>query len=189
MCYVEGTGFQTYNGTSWVTWGTAPSAGALTLITSQTIGSAVSSVTVTGCFSATYENYRIILSGGVASTNVNLRMTLGATTTGYYGFAVYGVHNSNTVNGTAENNAAYWDYCFLGSANALTGVVDLLQPQTAKRSQVIAFPQAAATSASGISVFKSGFLDDATQYTAFTLTCNTGNVTGGTIKVYGYSNS
>jgi len=165
------------------------SAGGLTLITTQTIGSAVSSVTVTGCFSATYENYRIILSGGVASTNVNLRLTLGATSTGYYGFAVYGVHNSNTVNGTAENNTAFWDYCFLGSANALTGVVDLLQPQTAKHSQVIAFTQVAASSASGISVFKSGFLDDATQYTAFTLTCNTGNITGGTIKVYGYSNS
>lgn len=189
LCYVEGTGFQTYNGTAWVTWGTAPSAGALVLITQQTIGAAVSSVTVTGCFSGTYENYRIILSGGVASTNVNLRMTLGATTTGYYGFAVYGVHNSNTVNGTAENNAAYWDYAFLGSANALTGVVDLLQPQTAKRTQVIAFPQVAATSAAGISVFKSGFLDDTTQYTAFTLTCNTGNITGGTIRVYGYSNS
>lgn len=189
LCYVEGTGFQTYNGTAWVTWGTAPSAGALVLITEQTIGSAVSSVTVTGCFSSTYENYRIILSGGVASTNVNLRMTLGATTTGYYGFAVYGVHNSNTVNGTAENNAAFWDYSFLGSANALTGVVDLLQPQTAKRTQIIAFPQAAATSAAGISVFKSGFLDDTTQYTAFTLTCNTGNITGGTIRVYGYSNS
>jgi hypothetical protein len=40
---------------------------ALTLIKTQTIGTAVSSVTVTGAFSTTYDNYKIIVSGGVAS--------------------------------------------------------------------------------------------------------------------------
>lgn len=29
LCYVEGTGLQSYNGTSWVTWGTSPSSGAV----------------------------------------------------------------------------------------------------------------------------------------------------------------
>ena len=32
-------------------------------------------------------------------------------------------------------------------------------------------------------------LADTTQYTAFTIAPNTGTLTGGTIRVYGYSNS
>lgn len=34
LCYVEGTGLQTYNGTSWVTWGTAPSTSAVVQVKS-----------------------------------------------------------------------------------------------------------------------------------------------------------
>jgi hypothetical protein len=57
---------------------------ALTLIKTQTIGTAVSSVTVTGAFTTTYDNYKVIVAGGVASTNALMGMTLGATATGYY---------------------------------------------------------------------------------------------------------
>jgi hypothetical protein len=34
-----------------------------------------------------------------------------------------------------------------------------------------------------------GFLNDTTSYTAFTLTANSGTLTGGEIRVYGYQNS
>ena len=49
MCYIEGTGFQTYNGTSWVTWGTAPSTGAVVQVksTAKTDTFTVSSTTFT----------------------------------------------------------------------------------------------------------------------------------------------
>ena len=36
LCYVEGTGLQSYNGTSWVTWGAAPSSGAVLQVKSTT---------------------------------------------------------------------------------------------------------------------------------------------------------
>jgi hypothetical protein len=46
-----------------------PSSG-MTLISTTTIGTAVSSVNVTSAFSTTYDNYKIMISGGVASTTV-----------------------------------------------------------------------------------------------------------------------
>jgi hypothetical protein len=72
---------QFYDGSSWNPVGVAP---GLVLISTTTIGTTVASVTVSGAFSATYDNYKIIVSGGVGSTNITLRLKLGSTTTGYY---------------------------------------------------------------------------------------------------------
>ena len=46
------------------------------LVKKQTIGTAVSSVNVTNAFSATYENYLILISGGVASTTADFGFSL-----------------------------------------------------------------------------------------------------------------
>jgi hypothetical protein len=66
---------------------TVPAAvpGGLVLISATTIGTTVANVTVSGAFSATYDNYKIILSDGVSSaSSCNLNFKFGATTTGYY---------------------------------------------------------------------------------------------------------
>ena len=42
----------------------------LTLLKTQVVGSAVASVSVTSAFSATYENYLIIYSGGAGSASL-----------------------------------------------------------------------------------------------------------------------
>ena len=65
-----------YNGSAWIT------QNGLQLIKIQTIGSAVSSVTVSDVFNSIYDNYLVQLSGGVGSTAQNLNLTLGATATG-----------------------------------------------------------------------------------------------------------
>jgi hypothetical protein len=56
----------------------------LRLVKKQTIGNGVSSVNVTGAFSATYDNYKILISGGVGSTGTDLQLSLDGITTGYY---------------------------------------------------------------------------------------------------------
>jgi hypothetical protein len=56
----------------------------LWLVKTQTIGTAVSSVTVTGAFTADYHSYLIRVIGGTASTSLTLNLTLGSTVTGYY---------------------------------------------------------------------------------------------------------
>jgi len=163
---------------------TIPDSG-LTLISSTTIGSAVSSVTVSGAFSATYDNYLVKLEGGVGSTNLNLHLTLGATTAGYYYAGPFMQYTSATVGGSQASNDDYMDMGY-GTTNALSAEVEIGSPNLAKRTTFRS--RAVGTAAAQFINLYGGFLDDATQYTAFTITTSTGTMTGGTIRVYGYKN-
>ena len=81
----------------------------LWLVKSQVVGNAVSSVTVTGAFSADYDSYRIIYSGGSQSSAGELRMTLGATGgVVYYSSIIYATWTGAT-GGTGGNGIAYWN--------------------------------------------------------------------------------
>lgn len=171
-----------YDGASWIAVG----ASGLALVKSQVIGTTVGSVTVTDAFNSTYENYLITLNGGVASTSNVLQLTLGATSTGYYSNIVYMNYNSNSVNGQGVTNGSFF-YGFLGSVNNLNGRVELFGPNLAKNTNINM--QASRAVAAGETQRGEGYLADTTQYTAFTLTPNTGTITGGTIRVYGYANS
>jgi len=188
LAYIEASNVvQYYDGASWETVGPS-TAGGLTLISTTTIGSAVSSVTVSSAFSSTYDNYKIIVSGGAGSTNGNLNFTLGATSSNYYfGGAYSGLSWSNTINGDASGGAtSFWG---LGtfSANSLSTSIELFCPNLAK---VTSFATTLVrTTTGGFFGIYGGFLNDTTQYTAFTITTSTGTLTGGTIKVYGYQNS
>jgi hypothetical protein len=68
-------------------------------------------------------------------------------------------------------------------------VADLLSPNLAKNTVCLSNAIRAATSTNGLAVFYQGYLNNTTQYTAFTLTAVAGTLTGGTIRVYGYQNS
>jgi hypothetical protein len=162
-------------------------AGALTLIKSQTIGSAVASVTVTGAFSSTYENYLVTVNGGVSSTNNFGALTLGATSTGYYYWEVYGNYSASTVLGTNGQNTASIPDIISGTVDNLMGAFDIYNPNLAKNTHVISKASSARTGGGGAMVF--GYVANTTQYTAFTLTPGSGNWTGGTVRVYGYQNS
>ena len=161
------------------------SSGALTLISATTIGTAVTSVAVTSAFSATYDNYKIIINGGSATADNELLMILGATTTGYY-WAGAGLNfSSGSVSG-AGNNGAQWTVG--GSVtNGIFADIELKGPQLAQRTVFEANLYKPTTS--GFSLPVSGFLNNATQYTGFTVSTPSGTMTGGTIRVYGYKNS
>lgn len=184
MAYVENlTGdaqIQYYDGTAWNSLGAA----GLTLISSTTIGSAVTSVTVTSAFSSTYDNYQIVVSGGVATANTGISLVLGSTSTGYYRAGFYNTYTSATVTGDVEANAASWGIVGLGTANNLNANVWLFNPNQAKNT-VMHF-SAAYTHTTGRYWTGGGYLADTTQYTAFTI--SGGTFTGGTIKVYGLRN-
>ncbi len=177
---------QYYDGATWQPVGVTP---GLVFIKAQTIGTAVNSVTVTDAFSSTYDNYLITASGGVASTDsAALNITLGSTATGYYRFLVYGSYGSNTVNGLASANATAWSDTGYGTTNTISLNVNLFNPNLAKRTLLANNFAAAATG--GLAGFNSGYLNDSTQYTAFTIGAGSGvTMTGGTIRVYGYRNS
>jgi hypothetical protein len=155
----------------------------LTLIKAQTIGTTVGSVTVSDAFSSTYDDYQIVVSGGVASTDNVLAMTLGATATGYYYGGSYNSYATNTFSGDNAQNTTNWTVG-VGSANNLDTVIQLKLPFVAKNTL---YNSAGARSAtSGISIRYGGYLANTTSYTAFTITALTGTMTGGTVYVYGY---
>ena len=184
--YLEDTiATQFYDGSTWQSVGVST---GLVLVKTQTIGSAVSSVEVTGAFSSTYDNYKITINGGAISTgNPELSLQLGSTTTGYYYVNTQRYYTS----GGGENNNASNVASFVGIGNASTDSLfanlELGQPNLAKRTTVSAPVTRITTNAFGGN--HAGFLDNATQYTAFTIIPSSGTMTGGTIRVYGYANS
>jgi len=158
----------------------------LVLVKSQVIGTTVGSVEVTDAFSATYDNYRIILSDGVSSdASVNLAFRLGATTTGYY-WSMNGRTFADADNSIGAANQANWR-AGAGSPKTLNLRIDLLSPFLATETNFSG--QYQVTTTTGSSINNGGFLDNTTSYTAFTITPSAGTITGGTIRVYGYANS
>jgi hypothetical protein len=184
FAYLESTNAtQYYDGATWQAVGVTP---GLVLISSTTIGTTVASVTVTGAFSSTYDNYKIVLSGGTSSAVETIGLKLGATTTGYYGsFVRY--NYSGVLSLANDNNAAQFTRFGFGNTNGLIGVCDLFSPNLAK-STFLAGGVAYAETTNGAGAYHA-YLNDTTQYTAFTLSPASGTLTGGTIRVYGYQNS
>jgi hypothetical protein len=180
MAFIESSNTtQYYDGATWESLG--GSGSGLTLVKTQTIGSAVSSVVVSDAFSTNYNAYKIIVTGGAASTPASCNMTLGAAATAYYLFQVYGVFSSATVNGFAASNATSWGGLLQNSSTTLSGVIELQNPFTAENTFMQSWQNAGAVYMTG------GELRDTTSYTAFTLTCTAGTITGGFISVYGYT--
>jgi len=169
-------------------WTVLPESGGssgLTLIKTQTIGTAVSSVNVTGAFSTTYDNYKIMVSGGASSnSSIALFMKLGATVTGYYSSNLY-VAWAGTTSALTDNNGNQWSFAG-GSpnANGLFMNIDLITPFTANSTRCTSNY----TDAGGGGAV-TGYLNNTTSYTDFTVTVGSGTLTGGTIRVYGYQKS
>jgi len=174
-----------FNGTGWVFLSTSrANPGGLDLIKTQTIGTAVSSITVTNAFSTTYDNYKIIVNGGVASANNAFRMSLGSSSTGYYANLIFARPNNLTVTSAASNNASSWEYAGLGTPNGFAFQAEIASPFLSSRTGISSLvPEFDAGGANG-SFF--GWHNVASSYTDFTLTASNGNFTGGTIAVYGY---
>jgi hypothetical protein len=179
--YIEATStLQVYNGSAWV----AAVSSGLTLIKTQTIGTGVTSVAVTDAFSATYDTYKITISGGVGSAaNNEFFAILTGSTVGYNYAGVFTNYNS-TAGGTGASGASAWGFWGGIDTTSLSLNVDLTNPFLAKNThfQTFATRTGLAGSAAGIHTVASSF-------TGFTLTPALGTITGGTIRVYGYQNS
>ena len=158
----------------------------LVYVKSQTVGAGVSSVEVTDAFSSTYDSYQIVYTGGASSGTNNLGIRLGSTTTGYYGTILYSVPSTPAPTGLGVNNGANWTYVGDGTlAGGARLACNIYAPNLAVRTGINAFYVGTGTTSGAFGTFN-GNLDNATQYTAFTIIPNSGTLTGGTITVYGY---
>jgi hypothetical protein len=167
----------------------ATSAGAnlagLVLVKTQTIGSAVSSVSVSSAFSTTYDNYLIKVSGGVASiANEFILQLNGITTNVYYSGLLYGSYSGSSPLWAGNNGASSFQWCGSNSTSTLDSHIELDSPFLAKgKTYRAGIAQHIAGSSGGRS---QGFCDSTASATGFTLAVNTGTITGGTVYVYGY---
>jgi hypothetical protein len=161
-------------------------ASSLVLIKTQTIGTTVSTVNVTSAFSTTYDNYKIIVTGGVSSAATNLSLKLGSTVTGYYAGVGGVVYSSAGGSNVSDNNAAQWTYAGHATTSAICLNAELTNPFLSKNTIIFSQRTSVATNLSG--AYTSGFLNDTTSYTDFTIFPVSGTLTGGTIRVYGYKN-
>jgi hypothetical protein len=175
---------QYYDSAAWQPVG----ASGLTLIKTQTIGSAVSSITVSDVFSSTYDNYKVLINGGTGSqSQIGIRMTLGSNASGVQGAAVSVNYGDSGVAGAASNNTAYFEWAGYASTGGIHMSADITAPNLAKYT----FAAFAGSRLNSNNYVMSSFYEivNNTQFTAFTLTLNQGTLTGGTIRVYGYANS
>jgi hypothetical protein len=165
---------------------TVPAAvpGGLTLVTSQVIGSAVASVTVTGAFSATYDNYLITVnSNTVSSGGVPINMRFGAVTSGYkWSYSGTSYNSVAFLNGSASDT--YLSNVAVYIAAGYTASIEVLSPFLTQLTQVKSSTIYSTSAASYL-----GIESSATSHTSFLLAPSSGTMTGGTIRVYGYANS
>ena len=159
---------------------------ALVLISATTIGTSVSTVTVSNAFSATYDQYLITINGGTATgTGASISLRFGAATSGYRRSFQYAAFSGNTFTGDSDDSASALTGCFGATTTNLSGEAIVQNPFLAK--PTIVFSKFVQNITGGQSISSAGTLDDSTSYTSFNLTNVT--MTGGTIRVYGYANS
>ena len=153
----------------------------LVLVSATTVGSAVSSVTVSSCFSATYDAYKIVATNVTTTGNGIVSFALSGITSGWYGNLIYADFLSGAVASFGWSNAANVSHAGGTQSQGLMFSVEILNPFLSKAK-----------------FMTSTFLDNAnagkvqvqnnqtTSATGFTITPNAGTLTGGQITVYGY---
>jgi hypothetical protein len=154
----------------------------LWLVKTQAVGSGVSSVAVTGAFSADFDNYLVTWTGGSMSVDTTCTFRLGATATGYFGSLIYGSYTNNTVLGLGENNVTVFTYVGGGQPNS-TIALQLFAPFLSTATEISARVRYGTVYGT-----YQGIQTATTSFTGFTLTPAGGTMSGGTIRVYGYRN-
>jgi hypothetical protein len=161
------------------------SAGGLQLVKTQTIGTTVASVTVTNAFSATYDAYKIIITGGASSVDLGFNLKMGVTAAGYYAVYIFASYSLSTAASSNVNNGSAWSSVGASTADGHRFNLDLLNPFLAKKTSFTGSLQNQTTNAG----FNTGYLNNTTSYTDFLIELTSGTITGGEIRVYGYANS
>lgn len=181
LCYLEDANVvQYYDSASWLTVGpSTPSA--LTYIGGATIGTTVSSATVSNVFSSTYDNYMVTINSFTNSSTgsgYNLLQLDAGGTTDYDSFGIYGAGTGDSTTNAAAARFAVKStgrqavVCFLFGPNMAQNTLGWIAGPNGQ------FP--------GNYNF---FIETSTQYTDFTVLPDSGTITGGQIRVYGIANS
>jgi hypothetical protein len=174
-----------YGGSAWqqVSGGTAVGNSGLVLVKAQTVGSGVSSVTVTDAFSATYKSYLIQMTNVASSAGGVITFQLTGLTTGYYGNLMYANFAGGAPTSAGYSNASQFTHA--GGTNGVTANLNLtcinpfLTQNTIMTSDFIDSSNAGRGQA---------YQSSTTSVTGFNIGLTAGTLTGGQITIYGYRN-
>ncbi len=139
---------------------------------------------VPDAFNSTYDNYKVIYSGGTGSgISIGLRLALTGSSTAYFNSLIYLPYSGGGVQNIPNNNSlGYWQYSGAADANSNAFLeADIFEPFLARSTRF--FSQWVQTDAAG---FNAGIHKANTSFTGLTVGTDSGTVTGGTVTVYGY---
>jgi len=156
----------------------------LSFVKTQTVGSAVSSVTLTDAFNSTYSDYRVTISGVSCSlADLDIRVKFEAALSTYSWAGQYQAYTSPTVltgTGSSANNTGIAVAASQTSGN-FSCAFDVQRPALASFTVVTG----TAANATYRTTY-SGIMATATAYTSLIINVSAGTMTGGTITVFGY---
>ena len=193
MCYVEGTGFQTYNGTAWVTWGTAPSTGALVFLTGATFTGVTSFSLPNSTFTSTYRNYRIIVDATTNTSNSTYTLRWRAsgsdnTTSNYFQSSV-GINAAGTGVNVAQASATSHTIAIQYGTFPWSLVLDIIDPQLTEKTRAGGVLNYAATDPQVASRNIHLWFDATTAFDALSVISSTASNMSGAYRVYAYADS
>lgn len=157
-----------------------------------------SSISLNGCFTSTYENYKLLITiSGNSAHDAEIRLRLRAsgtdTTSANYNNANYAFRSNNTANnyGAAGQTSIPFgqiESAFSTNANYFYNI-DISQPQLAVNTKIVYLGQDTDGSSNYVSRGGGGLLNLTTQYDGITFYNDNANGTlSGTARVYGYKN-
>jgi len=151
------------------------------------ITNGATSLTVSGVFSSNFDNYRLLVHVGPTSAITGISMQFGTTTGNvYYGSYAYALHSDTSTTNSPQSgvNSLYiTDGDTYAYAESLADVT-IFSPYIAQRTTIMGNHYGR-----GFSGWQAGQVATSDQYTSFVLFPASGNfASGGTIRVYGYSN-
>jgi hypothetical protein len=160
----------------------------LRLVKKQTIGNGVTSVAITDAFSATYDAYKIVVTGGAGSQEVALSAQLGNSgtfSTSSYGTFLWGVTFASTTVVSTSGTATGFDNSGYMTTGWIDASYDVINPFLAKETIL---KNGSWNFGSGTGFF-TGRHRVATSYKDFRITTLAGTMTGGTVYIYGHGMS
>jgi len=166
-----------------ITPDSGPAAG-LTLLNTTTVGTAVTSVTVSNVFSATYQNYKILISNVDGSTDdsfISIKFNNSASTTYAFSNTIITLPASSAASGSSSTAN--------GISVGLTGLTNNTASQIEVLNPFNAFYTTTTQMFTGTTQlgFGCGIDKNSASQTGFSINyIGAGNLTGGTISTYGY---
>lgn len=147
---------------------------------SETTAAAVATKPLTGIFSSTYENYRIVITNITSNIAGLLTATLGASNI-TYSYGLYGWTYVGAADNLNLNSGAFWTIARTNTAVPASVTMDIYRPQIAAQTSFTSNSMGQTSSLLG-----GGTHAQATAYTDLTIGLFTAATFSANIKVYGY---